>query len=77
MPLAQEDYAAIGEYVRNHFSAWLTEQSPREQASIQGKCASDTYDLVLQPDGIHGRSDHFRLKIDLIRMSKHTRVSKT
>jgi hypothetical protein len=35
MPLAQEDYAAIGEYVRTHLSAWLTEQSPREPASIK------------------------------------------
>ncbi|MCF7939827.1 MAG: hypothetical protein K9L68_14640 [Spirochaetales bacterium] len=28
MPLVQEDYAAIGEYVRTHLSEWLSGQSP-------------------------------------------------
>ncbi|MCF8038600.1 MAG: hypothetical protein K9K79_04720 [Desulfohalobiaceae bacterium] len=27
MPFAQEDYEAIGEYVRTHLSQWLTDQS--------------------------------------------------
>ncbi len=34
MPLAQEDYSAIGEYVRNHLSEWLDNQSLGKPAHV-------------------------------------------
>ena len=63
MPLVQEDYAAIGEYVRTHLNEAL-------RAGGKAFCKSDQtnrplHDLVLWLECHHGRSDHSRVEVDL------------